>query len=250
MSAREFTRDILTPIHPGMKRSLTGKAERELEQEINNDSTCVVQGDGSVCSTRREDMTDAVEPPSGSEASQSPDRIHTPDEEPSWAQPWPSPSVKVDIKLDSIITLVPVSADKRTSRRRNSTTTPRPIDPTHASTLTRRRAPSQSNQAPPATSSKDVPPSGSRGYRFSTITMSSSTAPAPQPSIRRSHSSHPDITTLCQQWAFSGPANQTLTYRPDSVVKRKHSLTLSSVGASSTTSNLASTVSTKKYYIL
>ena len=44
---------------------------------------------------------------------------------------------------------------------------------------------------------------------------SSSTVPAPRPFIRRSHASHPDITVLCDNWSRSGPANRTMTYKPD-----------------------------------
>ncbi|KAI9445053.1 Alpha/Beta hydrolase protein [Lactarius indigo] len=49
----------------------------------------------------------------------------------------------------------------------------------------------------------------SRRLRMSTI----STSPVPSPSIRSS-SSHPDISSLCEQWESTGPANITLTYKP------------------------------------
>ncbi len=252
MSAREFIRDGLAPIYTGTTNGLPGKAERELQQEINNDSAQVVQGDGTECTTGREEMGSTIDTSSGSEASSTPDHVRTPDEEPSWAQPWPSPTIKGDFKqFESMVTCIPVDSEKRTSRRRNSTTTPRTLDSPRISAPNRHHAPSYSHQAFTTPSSKDTP--SSRGYRFSTITMSSSTAPAPQPSIRRSHSSHPDITTLCQQWAFNGPANQTLTYKPDSVVKHKHSLTFSPKGTSATSNSAASGVSstsTRRRYII
>lgn len=255
-SAREFVRDCLGPIPPGTNRGLPGKAERELEQEINNDSARVVQGDGTECTTGREEMDSAIETSSGSDDSSTSESIRTPEEEPSWAQPWPASPVNGELeKFEAIVTCIPVTKEIRTSHRRNSTTTPRPVDSTRLSTPTRRRAPSCSNPTFPISSTKD--PAPSRGsYRFSTITMSSSTAPAPKPSIRRSHSSHPDITTLCQQWAFSGPANQTLTYKQDSVVKRKHSLTFSSSGTANATSTTAVAAShgvsmpTRRHYIM
>jgi len=49
----------------------------------------------------------------------------------------------------------------------------------------------------------------SRLLRISTL----SSALVPSPSIRSS-SSHPDISSLCQQWESTGPANVTLTYKP------------------------------------
>lgn len=48
-----------------------------------------------------------------------------------------------------------------------------------------------------------------RHLRMSAI----STSPVPSPSIRSS-SSHPDISSLCEQWGSTGPANITLTYKP------------------------------------
>ena len=48
-----------------------------------------------------------------------------------------------------------------------------------------------------------------RHLRMSTL----STSPVPSPSIRSS-SSHPDISSLCEQWESTGPANITLTYKP------------------------------------
>lgn len=49
----------------------------------------------------------------------------------------------------------------------------------------------------------------SRHLRMSAL----STSPVPSPSIRSS-SSHPDISSLCEQWETTGPANITLTYKP------------------------------------
>jgi hypothetical protein len=49
----------------------------------------------------------------------------------------------------------------------------------------------------------------SRLLRISTL----SSTPVPSPSIRSS-TSHPDISSLCQHWESTGPANVTLTYKP------------------------------------
>jgi hypothetical protein len=49
---------------------------------------------------------------------------------------------------------------------------------------------------------------------ISSLNMSKYTTPAPSPSIRRKNASHPDITSLVEQWTNSGPANQTMMYKP------------------------------------
>ena len=54
--------------------------------------------------------------------------------------------------------------------------------------------------------------SGTLSSRHLRISSLSST-PVPSPSIRSS-TSHPDISSLCQQWESTGPANVTLTYKP------------------------------------
>ena len=54
--------------------------------------------------------------------------------------------------------------------------------------------------------------SGTLNSRHLRISSLSST-PVPSPSIRSS-TSHPDISSLCQQWESTGPANFTLTYKP------------------------------------
>ena len=70
---------------------------------------------------------------------------------------------------------------------------------------------------PSRPSSPTVP--SRRRHRISSISMSSSAEVPPEPAIRRSQRSHPDITSLCKSWAESGPANPTKTYKPDVVTK-------------------------------
>lgn len=79
----------------------------------------------------------------------------------------------------------------------------------------------------------------SREYRLPATSLTSSPTFAPRPAIRRAHSSHPDITSLCDQWASKGPANTTVTYKPDilggsgtgalAIRRRKHSSSVSSI---------------------
>ena len=45
------------------------------------------------------------------------------------------------------------------------------------------------------------------------LNMSTVATPAPSPSIRRQNVSHPNVTSLVDQWTASGPANQTMMYK-------------------------------------
>jgi len=50
-------------------------------------------------------------------------------------------------------------------------------------------------------------------HRSPPVSMESVQQPAPRPLLRRSTHSHPDISSLCKDWANSGPANQTVNYK-------------------------------------
>lgn len=54
---------------------------------------------------------------------------------------------------------------------------------------------------------------GSTRSRANNLSLSMA-SPPPSPSIRRFNSSHPDITSLVEQWTSSGPANRTMMYKP------------------------------------
>ncbi|CAL1694181.1 unnamed protein product [Somion occarium] len=265
LSAREFVRDVFPGAQSDSRQALEGQAEEELEQEINNNSARVVKGDGTECKTASEDISAALGVTSTDDESSSSKGADTPEEEPSWVTPWSSPQVS-DSEKENIVVTEPQGNAPRTnaksfpSTRRNSTAAALPpsaprLTPT---SVRRRRSNSQilfpkdpvSSRAPTRQSSREF------SHRLFTLSMSSSTAPPPRPSIRRSHTSHPDITSLCQQWANNGPANQTLTYKPENtgLPRRKHSLTLSHSDASSsndvaTSSPCLAQQKTKKYII-
>ncbi|KAF4573321.1 hypothetical protein EYR36_007832 [Pleurotus pulmonarius] len=89
---------------------------------------------------------------------------------------------------------------------------PKLVHHTHT-TLT---SPSASTSAKPPLSRTHTSDSlhrhGSRS-RASNLSLSM-VSPPPSPSIRRFNSSHPDITSLVEQWTSSGPANRTMMYKP------------------------------------
>lgn len=49
------------------------------------------------------------------------------------------------------------------------------------------------------------------------LTMSPCVSTAPQPIVRTRATSHPDIHSLCADWAERGPANETTLYSPHAV---------------------------------
>lgn len=191
------------------------------------------------------------------------------DEDPSWVlpAPYPSPPLSTDTEEDEPVQRKELS---RTNTAK-STSSIRSTTSTRSSTSARTRAASltsssfwsplsslsslpslplsDSSRASSSSASSSLrrvksrqylpaddaagarPPT--REYRLPAVSISSSTSAAPpRPSIRRSHSSHPDITSLCAQWADTGPANRTLTYKPDTLPRRrKHSSSVSTVAS-------------------
>lgn len=264
LSAREFVRDVLSNTASGSPQALEGKAEEVLEHEINTDNARIVKGDGTECQTfNKEDIQEA---PSDDDVSSSESKGA---EEPSWVTPRASPPTSEDesensnnINIGSGSGSVEKSSSRpsptvsspqpsRGSPRRNSSAAsailPPPASPhrrrsytqmahSHSKDISAPSLPSSprsplSSLAPTRQSSREFQHHHPHHqHRMSTLSMSLSSGPAPRPSIRRSHSSHSDINSLCQSWANSGPANQTLTYKPESgmgIPRRKTSMTFS-----------------------
>ena len=271
LSAREFARDVLINVGNDSTETLQGNTEEVLEHEINNESLRVVKGDGTECQTTSAQEPSSDDDTSGPESK----GTETFDEEPSWVTPHASPPTSEDENenrnADKIGSSSGSSAEKPNSNRTPTISSPQPsrasarrnstaaiIDPAPAALPSRRRSTTQMAyshskdvSATPSVSSPRSPLSSraptrqsSREFqhhhphhqhRMSTLSMSSSSGTAPRPSIRRSHASHPDISSLCQQWANSGPANQTLTYKPESTqgsLRRKSSMTSSTTPSS------------------
>ncbi|KAH9929679.1 lipase/ esterase [Fomitopsis serialis] len=176
-------------------QELAGATERGLEEEIDTDAQRVVRGDGVETASRSEDIG------SGSSTEQSRERpelnadaprdespTRSDEDQPSWSAQWPTPP-------ESDETQKAVTAAKRHKLQNRPS-------------LRRLRS------------------------TFSFIadaSMTSSKAPVPSPSLRKKFDeSHPDIHSLIQQYASSGPAHETTTFRPDDTQRRRRSRTLSS----------------------
>ncbi|KAH8099809.1 Alpha/Beta hydrolase protein [Cristinia sonorae] len=257
ISARSFERSYLSRgDRAKTHQSLEGNAEAELKQEIDNDSARVVQGDGTETGAGREEMgdpdtssdSDATIPPrdtSPADTEVDSDGASTPEHEPSWFTPslWPSSLDSDNASVTSKASFKSSSTSK--SSRRHSNAALYPHSPSSPSSIKRRTSYTQLPHHPSHSSIKDSGPPPTLLNRPSVLASSmtmTSTSPAPRPSIRRSHSSHPDITSLCQQWVSSGPANQTLTFKPEVVP----SGSMSPIGRRS---RAVSSTSSRKYII-
>ncbi|KAI0785317.1 Alpha/Beta hydrolase protein [Irpex lacteus] len=262
-SAREFVRETLKPLDGESPAHLESNVEEQLESEIDNEKAQVVQGDGSVSSSRKDELRD---PEKANAEVSMPGEEDIPshalteghadeddDDQPSWVSktPWPSPplSPSDEKRLEfprrntahahggssgGLRSRTPsITSITSTILRMSPLSSPKipfaspPIPPTHASSVpsTMRRARARSyltlpsyhttSNAPP-TKDYFLPANANSSSSHTATTMSPAfSATAPRPSIRRSHSSHPDITVLCDQWARRGPANQTVTIKPD-----------------------------------
>ena len=228
MSCRDFVRNILPQFQSRSPQLLGGAAEAVLEDEIDNEKACVVSGDGQETASGMQD----VEAELGNEEdnkteSDSGDDAANPKTYPSWrsSKMW-SPSLGGDDDTDDsgsedeIASRPPPppynSATSQSVLRRiksaiavllpeSAPTPPPPALPPLARTRNHHRTPSHQS------THHDV---ARPRHRYSISNLTSSTSPPPSPSIRRSNISHPNVTSLIQQWASCGPANQTLTYKP------------------------------------
>ncbi|KAI0081103.1 hypothetical protein K474DRAFT_1764451 [Panus rudis PR-1116 ss-1] len=227
LSAREFVRDL----QASMKADrLAGSTEQRLEEEINTKEARIVRGDGTECDAGPEPVLTPGEEDSGSQKG-----TESSEDEPSWFTPYPSPPPEAVAAgaagpSDSARKYQTVSSSTTSHYRRHSittTTTTSPPVPSRNPISIRRR-----------TSTSHLAASSSSQRRAANISMTSSTATAPRPTIRRSHMSHPDISSLVQEYAASGPANRTLAYKPDGPpTRRKLSLSLAPASTSITSSS-------------
>ncbi|EPQ60247.1 alpha/beta-hydrolase [Gloeophyllum trabeum ATCC 11539] len=222
-SCREFVRDVMQAHTP---QFLDEAAEAELEQEIDNDKARMVRGDGLETSAPTHD----VEKEKRDAEARAEAEARSSDEDPSWGptkeSPWPSPPATDE--EDGSDTEAPGGKGRATTpssgRGTPSKSRLRRIGSAlsflgekaarnHHRTLSNRshRDPTDDEENDHHQSSKFHVPHPH--VRMSAFNITPSTVRPPKPSIRRSTSSHADISTLCKQWETSGPANRTVSFR-------------------------------------
>ncbi|KAJ8488129.1 hypothetical protein ONZ51_g3753 [Trametes cubensis] len=259
-SCHDFVRTFLPQYQSRTPQPLDTSAEKGLEDEIDNDAARVVRGDGTETGAGREAMSES---PEGRRDSGSYRRRHqsaspTPtlqECEPSWDSKYLSSSSDDEGDFtggalrrsrsymssssnETISQRAPMS--KRPSLARLRSTFSAIADAATVSASDSMHIPNPHAHSPPRDDTPSSPSSVRRRNRIASLSMTSSAEIPPEPAIRRSQYSHPDITSLCKQWASLGPANQTTTYKPDSAASpqlspaatRRHSRTLSLSGYS------------------
>ena len=209
MSCRDFVRNILPQLQSNSPQSLGGAAEAVLEDEIGNEKACVVSGDGQETASGMQEVNEELGNEEGERTESDSGDDTVPKTYPSWrrSQVW-SPTAD-DTAVDDSDTSgsetesIPSSAYGDTTVLRRIKSALSVVLPVRA--RNHRRTPSYQSLHNEPNPTKQ---------RLSISSLASITSVPPSPSIRRSSTSHPNITSLVQQWTSSGPANQTLTFKP------------------------------------
>jgi len=211
-SCRAFVRHGFALAQPQDPRPLDVHTKAELANEIDNEQAHMVRGDG-------QDKVPSVSKAQYDDSEQ--DSADVADEESDSSYVSAEDSLSIQIEVDSSW---PTSASKTPDIQTSDEDTEEEKDGPSNSRSAASRLKSRSVQSyhgfeqhVPSLmrtqhSSSLRSHSGTLSSRHLRISSLSST-PVPSPSIRSS-TSHPDISSLCQQWESTGPANVTLTYKP------------------------------------
>jgi hypothetical protein len=205
-SCRAFMRDGFALAHPEEPRPLDDHTEAELANEIDNERAHMVRGDGqdkvpstsNVRDDSEQDTSDTTEDESDSSYVSADESLPLSDEEDS-SQSTPAIKVQDERRTGDDWDQGPSNFRTPKSRR---------VQSYHSFEHAQLVSSVIRAQYPP-TMRNHAASRNSRHLRLSSL----SSTPVPSPSIRSS-SSHPDITSLCEQWESTGPANVTLTYKP------------------------------------
>ncbi|KAH9837277.1 lipase/ esterase [Rhodofomes roseus] len=262
-SCLDFVLHFLPQFQRKTPQELAGATERGLEQEIDTDAQRVVRGDGMETASRREDISSGSgteqareRPELTVDASRGESPSSSDQEGPSWSAQWPTPpesdgsdeSDGEDEHLRMKRKDVAANTSARESERQKAHSERH--KPQHRPSLRRLRSTfsfiadasyrSASEHVQTAPAHRGEPSfehqqaaaaiSRARTRVGSMTSMVPSKGPVPSPSLRKKlDASHPDIHSLIQQYASSGPAHETTTFRPDDSQQRKRSRTLSSL---------------------
>ena len=230
-SCQDFVHNFLPQHQARRPQEFGSSAEKELEDEIDTEAARVVRGDGTETGAGRDAF---VEPPvtkglqrrqSYQEKRGSAIPAQTPgSEDPSWSAVYLSSSSEDEGDFGDVVRVQPVetSSPEPAPARRPPITKSSSLSRLRATVSTIANAASNSASGSlhvpsphPPHARPPAPPVTRRRSRVSSISMTSSSEAPPEPSIRRSQRSHPNISSLVKSWSESGPANQTRTYKPD-----------------------------------
>ncbi|KAH9920257.1 Alpha/Beta hydrolase protein [Epithele typhae] len=229
-SCHDFVWNFLPQHQSHTPQYFEPSAEKQLEDEIDSNATRVVRGDGTETDASPEVITQDRDPRRGRSyrrLRQPESRSPTPGEEPSWGSMYLSSDSEEERDFGERV--IRVQPKEYTPPSPTSPSESQPPLLMRVSSFSRLRATfnvitgaanasasTTLNLPTPCPSHPSAPSSPMRRrQRISSISMTSSSGAAPEPAIRRSQLSHPDISSLCKQWAAQGPANETTKYKPE-----------------------------------
>lgn len=242
MSCRDFVQNVLPAIQSASPQILDVAAEAELEQEIENENATVVRGDGVETASGMQEVKEELGDHTTESESDEDNRPLSQAAYPSWGRSHTcSPPLVSDDDDDDDDEAEKPPGSKEAERlfhnhsRAETLPTIRRIqsaislimpDP-HAASRPRYHQRTRSNQSryndprrsPAAATTNDYrrlgnyTPGPLRIPVFSVSNFESHKSLLPSPSIRGSSVSHPDITSLVNQFTATGPANETTLYK-------------------------------------
>jgi len=238
MCCRDFVRHTLPRIQSRSPRLLDGTAEAVLENEIDNEKARVVRGDGVETASSVQDVkgalenlgveesrTDSESDSEGEEECQDQDQDAVTSQEvfPSWGPtnsrlPSPAPSDDGSGEWPAVSQPLQTTSPCASGEEAQSLPTMRRIHSALSILMGSPPSPSSPTTRRPIRSRRNTVNHSRRNHQlvlppvFGKASVSLKTSP-PSPSIRRSSSSHPDITSLVRQWTSNGPANETVMYK-------------------------------------
>ncbi|KAG6878133.1 hypothetical protein C0993_011847 [Termitomyces sp. T159_Od127] len=220
---KEFVQNTLPQLRSRSPQPLTPYVEHHLEEEIENDKTTVVRGDGVGMNTGMDQVMDCLGEKTNDHSEYCDENQGDRKGYASWGRGlrlWPSGNIPT-----------PVGEDDDWEHKRTYTRPPSPsvchhlakkpgeinglrrirsavsllAVPTPRTRPHHRKSPFESRRAGPGYIC--IPP-------FPRMSKCSTPPPSPleSPSLRRNNVSHPDISSLVEDWSHSGPANQTTCY--------------------------------------
>ncbi|KAG6837313.1 hypothetical protein H0H93_011408 [Arthromyces matolae] len=229
LSMKDFVNNMLPQCRTRSPRPLTPHVEQDLEGEIVNEKSRLVSGDG-VGETYMDEFT--LEETIDDQPEYEDDELETSKDCSSWGRSprlWflgsvPTPvSDDDDLECKRTVTRPPSPAvyhhhsyssssdEKRGLRRIRSAVSL--VAATSQSHLRNGKSSFESRRAGPGQIRIPLVPTMSKCTTPPPSPLHSpSGSPLYSPSVRRNNASHPDITSLVEDWSQSGPANQTMRY--------------------------------------
>ncbi|KLO20071.1 lipase/ esterase [Schizopora paradoxa] len=200
LSCRDFVKRVLPAQQRRSPQSLDDVAIAGLEAEMDNEKTRTVAADGQEEVSQNKDLPSLVD--------DDPAEDEDEDDNVSIASSS-SATLHDDTGERSPIPKHPAGTERYLSRLSLRTT--------HLTSPSTPTTPTSTTTFIPRNHYRRASGTGFTPLSATALTMSPCLAPAPKPIVRTRATSHPDIHSLCADWAERGPANETTLYSPHAV---------------------------------